>query len=209
LKKTGVVEALLFDLGGVVIRIDFDQAFRKLARHSRLSLKELCDRFTMDQMYERHERGEIEFPDYANHLRKVLELDCSDREIITGWNAIFVGEISETLALIESVRKNIPCFAFTNSNVVHQAAWSSHYPGVTGVFEKIFVSSELGIRKPERRAFDRVAEGMGFDSSNILFFDDTRENVDGALNAGLQSVLVNSPADVKNALLSLEGVSID
>jgi putative hydrolase of the HAD superfamily len=204
-----MVKALLFDLGGVLISIDFERAFRKLEQHSRLSLIELQDRFAIDHMYERYERGEIEFPDYANHLRNVLELDCSDSEIAAGWNAIFVEEITDTLTLIESVRNTIPCFAFTNSNSVHQAVWSSNYPGVMGVFEKIFVSSELGIRKPERRAFDRVADSMGFDSSNILFFDDSRENIDGARDAGLQSVLVNSPADVEKALLDIVGVGID
>ena len=196
----------MFDLGGVVIRIDFDRAFQKLEQHSQLSLIEFRDRFAMDHMYEKHERGEIEFPDYANHLRKVLELDCSDSEIAVGWNAIFVEEITETLALIESAKNQLPCFAFTNSNSVHQAVWSSNYPGVMSVFEKIFVSSELGIRKPERRAFDSVADAMGFDSSKILFFDDSQENVIGAQDAGYQSVFVKSPADVKNALLEIGGV---
>ncbi len=53
------IKALLFDLGGVVMEIDFNSAFAHWQRISRLSLAELKAAFTFDVPYQRHERGEI------------------------------------------------------------------------------------------------------------------------------------------------------
>jgi putative hydrolase of the HAD superfamily len=58
----------------------------------------------------------------------------------------------------------------------------------------------MGLRKPERAAFERVARAIGVAPGRILFFDDTEANVAGARAAGFQAVHVRSPEDVAAAL---------
>ena len=194
------IKALLFDLGGVVIDINFDLAFQAWAKKSLLTYEEIRENFSMDSRYEQHERGEISTSEYFNHLRKILKLESSNEDIALGWNAIFVGEINETLSTILKRKRDIPCFAFTNSNPMHQAFWMAAYPRVISAFDHIFVSSSLGLRKPERAAFSAISQATGVDLANILFFDDTPENVEGAREAGLQVVYAKTPSDVKEAL---------
>ena len=197
------VEALLFDLGGVVIGIDFERAFRAWEEQSALSVEEMRRRFRMDEAYEKHERGEIGALEYFSHLRLVLALEGTDASIARGWNAIFLGEITESTSYIRAAAERIPCFAFSNSNPTHQAWWTSSYPGVVALFHRVFVSSELGMRKPERAAFEAVSAAMNFAPGSILFFDDSIENVRGAKAAGLRAVHVQEPADVKSALVEI------
>lgn len=197
------VQALLFDLGGVLINIDFQRAFGRWQTFSALSLEEIRDRFRFDAAYEQHERGEISATGYFAHLVRQLELQDDHPAIAEGWNAIFTGEIGETLALVRAARAHLPCYAFSNSNAVHQAAWSRMYPAVVQAFDRIFVSSDIGLRKPERRAFEYIADAIGVPVQSILFFDDLADNVAGARAAGLQAVLVRSPADVHAALVAL------
>ena len=197
------VAALLFDLGGVVIDIDFDQAFQTWERQSKLSLEEIRSRLEMDTAYQRHERGEIKAAEYFRHLRKKLELEGNDEEIGRGWNAIFIGEIPQSLNHIRAAKNRLPCFAFTNSNPTHQTEWETVFPRVVASFDRVFVSSELGFRKPDYAAFDAIAQATGISLSSMLFFDDTLENIDGALNAGLQAIHVQTPMDVKRALTTL------
>ena len=194
------VKALLFDLGGVVINIDFDRVFRHWATISALSFAELKSTFHFDTAYQRHERGEIDAAEYFDHLRKTLALEGSDDEIAIGWNAIFVAEIPTVLEAINQVRSLRPCYAFTNTNPTHLAAWKSGYPAIFKSFDRIFISSDLGLRKPELRAFAAIADQIGTTCRDILFFDDTLENIEGAKQAGLQTVHVRSPADVQQAL---------
>jgi HAD superfamily hydrolase (TIGR01509 family) len=67
-------------------------------------------------------------------------------------------------------------------------------------FRRVFVSSEMGLRKPELASFDFIAREIGVAPGRILFFDDTLANVEGARRAGLQAVRVSGPDDVRNAV---------
>src|SRR4051812_32651495 len=128
-------EILLFDLGGVLIDIDFSRALRAWQSFSRLSFDELKQAFRFDEHYARHERGEITAAQYFGHLTSVLELDAQDTDIERGWNAIFVSEVAETLALVRAARERMPCHVFTNTNAAHQAAWSRLFPTVAHSFD--------------------------------------------------------------------------
>jgi FMN phosphatase YigB (HAD superfamily) len=193
-------EALLFDLGGVLVNIDFDEALCAWVRYSQLTLEELRQEFRMDEPYAEHERGERDAASYFQHLRTNLRLDATDAQIARGWNAIFLAEISATLRVVERISTVMPCYAFTNSNPTHQVAWMAQYPRVVNAFEQVFVSSQLGVRKPEARAFEAIAARTGIKSSRMMFFDDTYENIVGATDVGLSAVHVSSPEDVMNAL---------
>jgi putative hydrolase of the HAD superfamily len=194
------IAGLLFDLGGVVIDIDFDRALHAWCEWTDLGLEEIRDRFCMDEAYKRHERGQMGTSEYFAHVRKVLELEASDSEIAVGWNAICIDEIAETVDYISSAREQLACFAFTNSNPTHQVFWTTEFPRVVESFHEIFVSSELGLRKPDREAFEAISQRTGISMGEMLFFDDTEENVVGAREAGMQAVHVETHSDVRAAL---------
>ena len=193
-------QALLFDLGGVLIDVDFNRAIEVWAPYSSLSVNDLMRTLAVDVAYQQHERGEITAAKYFNHLAATLKLDATLAEIEQGWNAIFIGEITEARLLVESVCATIPCYSFTNTNATHTAIWRAQFPQITRLFERIFTSHEMGLRKPERAAFEHIVQSTGIPASSILFFDDLLENVEGAKDAGLQSVLVRSPADIASSL---------
>ncbi len=199
----GPIQALLFDLGGVVVEIDFNRAFAHWQPMSRLSLAELKATFTFDVPYQRHERGEITAAEYFAHLAQHLQLHDDPAQIAEGWNSIFIDEITKTRRMVEAARAKLPCYAFTNTNAAHQAAWTKRFPVVVQAFDRVFVSSEIGHRKPGRSAFEFVAQSIGVPIESVLFFDDSLANVEGALAAGLEAVHVRGPADVKAALKEL------
>ena len=190
-------------MGGVVFEIDFERALQTWCNWTSLPIEEIQHRFEMDKAYERHERGEIGASEYFAHIRNVLELEASDSEIALGWNAIYLEEIAETVNYILAVKEKIPCFAFTNSNPTHQVFWMAAYPRAIESFHQIFVSSDLGLRKPEREAFDAIADTTGISLDKMLFFDDTEENVNGARVAGMQAIHVKAHSDVKKALVDI------
>jgi FMN phosphatase YigB (HAD superfamily) len=197
------ISALLFDLGGVLIDIDFERALLHWSNQSQLSVAELRRRFAMDEAYQQHERGEIPASEYFEHLRQTLELDASDSDIERGWNDIFVGEIATTISYVASVQTKLPCYLFSNTNPTHQAFWSNNFPTAIESFQRIFVSSELGLRKPDPQAFEAIAAETGFRLDETLFFDDSEENVSAARRTGMPSVLVRDHSDVATALISI------
>ena len=192
--------ALLFDLGGVVMALDWERAFAHWAAHSGETAAALRARYRFDAPYERHERGEIDEREYYASLSAALGIELPHEAWAAGWGAIFTEEIAPTVRLIEAVKDRVPVYAFSNSNVAHHRVWSRKFARALENFRTVFVSSSLGARKPERAAFEMIARDIGLPPNAILFFDDTLENIEGARAAGFQAVHVKGPQEVRDAL---------
>lgn len=192
--------ALLFDLGGVVLDVDFGRAFAAWAPHSRLPAAQLRERFAFDAPYQNHETGHLESGGYFAHLREMLALECDEATLQAGFNAVLLGEIDETVQLLDAARRYVPCYAISNTNAVHVAAIERAFPGLLPRFARVFVSHEIGHRKPHPAAFEHVLRAIGVPPAEVLLFDDLVANVEAARALGLQAVLVREPADVRNAL---------
>jgi putative hydrolase of the HAD superfamily len=199
----GTVDALLFDVGGVVIRIDFGRAFARWATLGAGDPALLRQRFSHDLPYQRHERGEIGVADYFASLRASLGIDLADAQLLEGWNAIFIEEMPGISRLLGRVAPRLPIYAFANTNQAHAAHLQNRFGDVLGRFRHLFVSSVIGKRKPEAAAFDHVVNAMGVPAGRVLFFDDTLENVEGARKAGLQAVHVTSDTTVADTLAAI------
>jgi glucose-1-phosphatase len=197
-------DALLFDLGRVVIDIDFNRAFSRWAEHARCDQKLIRERFRHDDTaYKRHERGEIDSEEFFANLRASLGIDISDAQLLDGWNAILVGEMPGVSELLTKAAASFPLYAFTNSNREHEQYWSKQFSCLLSNFKEVYVSSTIGLRKPEAEAYDYVVRAIGVSADRIVFFDDSLENIEGARARGLQAVHVKSGADLADALAVL------
>ena len=199
----GDADALLFDLGRVVIDIDFIRTFQCWADHAGCEAASLRERFVRDELYRRHERGEISDAAFFAGLRSSLGVDLTDAQFLEGWNAIFVGEIPGIRPLLARAAQRLPLYALSNTNVPHVACFSDRYADVLGHFRQIFVSSSIGLRKPDAEAYDHVVRAIGVPAARIVFFDDLAENIEGARARGLKAVHVASTDDVADALTAL------
>ncbi len=193
-------KTLLFDLGGVVIDIDFNRVFAIWAGYAGCDTQQIRDRFKMDQPYRDHETGKISGTEFFAGLRRSLDIQISDAEFLEGWNAIFLGERPGMEQELARAAQAFPIYAFSNTNEIHKAVMFSRYARILSHFKTVFISSDLGARKPDAKAFTLVAERMEAGLGQILLFDDTQENIDGAQAIGMQTVLVKSVDEVKEAL---------
>ena len=198
--KAGDIDALLFDLGGVLLGIDFERVVARWAELAGVPVGTLKARFDHGLPYQRHERGEIDAAAYYAALRGSLGIDIGDAQFEDGWNRVFADEIAPTVALMPRLAQRIPLYLFSNTNETHRRHWMEHHAEALRPFKRIFVSSEMGLRKPERASFEHIAREIGVPPHRILFFDDTLENVEGARAAGVPTVWVRSPADVERAV---------
>jgi putative hydrolase of the HAD superfamily len=204
LLSPGSADALLFDLGRVVLDIDFSKVLACWAGHAGCEPAQLVERFsTREEFYHRHETGEISDAEFFGALRASLGIGISDAQFLEGWNAIFAGEMPGIAPLLERAGKRLPLYAFSNTNGAHVEHFSLVYAGVLGHFREIFLSSSIGLRKPHAAAFDHVVNAIGLPASRILFFDDSAENIEGARARGLTAVHVTSTGDVAGALAAL------
>jgi FMN phosphatase YigB (HAD superfamily) len=199
----GAADALLFDLGRVVLDVDFNRTLACWAGHAGCEPEHLFGRFPADENYRRHEKGEIGDAEFFAGLRTSLGIGLSDAQFLEGWNAIFAGEMPGIAELLARAAGRLPLYAFSNTNTAHVDHFSVAYADVLGHFREIFLSSTIGLRKPDAAAYDHVVKAIGVPASRIVFFDDLAENIEGARDRGLTAVHVTSPKDVADALTAL------
>jgi putative hydrolase of the HAD superfamily len=196
-------DALLFDLGRVVLDIDFNKALACWAVHAGCAPSDLAARFVREGAYRHHEVGGIEDAAYFGSLRAELGIGISDAQFLEGWNAIFVGEMPGIAPLLARAAKRMPLYAFSNTNRPHVTHFSKAYADLLGHFREMFLSSTIGLRKPDAAAYEHVVKAIGVPASRIVFFDDLADNIEGARACGLTAVHVTSPDDVAKAFAAL------
>ena len=176
--------AVLLDLGGVLIHVRFERALAHWAAAAGRTPDAFAGRFSPDAAYERHELGELDFAGFADHLRARLGADLVDG----------------AAALVRGAARARALYLFSNTNAAHHAHWSREHAALLAPMHGVFVSHDIGARKPDPEAFRRVVSHIGVAAGEVAFFDDLADNVAGARRAGLMAWQVAGPADVARAL---------
>lgn len=193
-------DALLFDLGRVVLDIDFTRVLKVWSEHAQCAPDDIVDRFTRGDAYMEYERGKISDDAYFAHLRETLSIDLTPAQFLEGWNAIFVGQMPGIAALLTRASQRWPLYAFSNTNAAHAAHFSERHADLLSHFRTVFLSSSISLRKPDAKAYQHVIAEIGLPAERIVFFDDLADNIEAARACGLQTVHVTSPTSVAEAL---------
>ena len=200
MRKNSEIEAIIFDLGGVVFGISLTPIIKSWAKSAGVHPQKIAENFGADSHYERFETSEITPEEYRAHVCSVLEVDLSPEDFDRGWNSIYLDVLPGMESLIKELREHVRLVVLTNTNQIHAPVWRERYSEVLALFEKIFASHEIEARKPDAEAFQIVLDYLEIVPEKTIFFDDNEKNVRGAEALGIQSFIVSSPDDVVEGL---------
>lgn len=198
-----MTQVVLLDLGNVVLGVDFRRVFSSWAASAEVDEQIFYDRWHLDQAYKDHEIGELDFSGYAEALARQFGVDLPLSAWQQGWNDLWTEPFHSVIELLPEIAQKYRLCGFTNTNDTHAACWRSKYSDKLASFDKIYVSSEIGLRKPDKAAFTYVCDRMSVAPGDVVFLDDTRENASGATDAGLDARHVTTEAEVVATLLAL------
>ncbi len=196
------LEAVIFDLGMVLVEIDFRRSFATWAGYAGVDPDLLSSRYAADEAYERHERGELEGEAYLRSVGRQLGIDLTPAQWTRGWVDLLLEPVRGIESLVDALRPGLKRAVFSNTNAMHAAVFAARYGDLLGRFDRVFLSHELGMRKPERQAFERVAAELGVPPSRVLFLDDNDANIAGAQATGMRTVRVGSIDDTRRGLVA-------
>ncbi|AHM76491.1 glucose-1-phosphatase [Yersinia hibernica] len=181
----------IFDLGNVIVDIDFKRVLGVWSKLSSVPLATLSERFTMGEVFQQHERGEISDEDFARQLSDEMGLSLSFEQFAEGWQAVFVALRPEVIAIMQKLRaEGHRVVVLSNTNRLHCYYWPQHYPEVAAAADHMYLSQDLGMRKPEARIYQHVLSAENIPAEQAVFFDDVEANIVAARIEGITGIHV-------------------
>lgn len=181
----------IFDLGNVIVDIDFNRVLGVWSDLSRVPLSTLQSRFQMGESFHQHERGEISDEEFAQRMSDELGLSLSYEQFAAGWQAVFVGVRPEVIAIMHKLRQQGErVVILSNTNRLHCQFWPSQYPEVNAAADKVYLSQEMGLRKPDPAIYQRLLNEEESSAEEAVFFDDNPDNIEAARKLGIHSLLI-------------------
>lgn len=196
-----MVKAIVFDLGGVLIDLDYDRsvrAFREILGYEKIT--ELLDLYHQKGIYGDMEAGRITADTFRSEILKDSRPGCTAADVDRAMAGLLAGMDPAKVPLLERLAQDYPVYCLSNNNEISMKRIHEIYEenGLdwAHVFRKEFVSCRMKMLKPTREIFDAAAAGIGLPPEEILFIDDSPVNVDGALAAGWQAGLYRQGTDL-------------
>ena len=190
-------DVVLFDLGGVLI--DFGGVAPMRALSGIESDDELWHRWLTCRWVRSFERGDCTAQDFATGVVSDWLLPVTPEWFLDSFGNWLGGPLAGADELVSAVRATMPVGCLSNTNSLHWEHHFARWPLLDG-FDYRFLSFELGLLKPDREVFDRVAELLPTPPSRVLFLDDNSLNVDGAAAAGFAAMHVRGVTEARHAL---------
>ncbi|MCS5489079.1 HAD family hydrolase [Algoriphagus limi] len=196
MKKTPDADFLIFDLGNVIIDIDYDRSLSLINQHLPSELHYLLAEFYKTDFHKKYERGQIDSSTFRDEVRAFFQQDWPDEQVDFFWNSLLGTIPAERLELVKRVRQFYQVGVLSNTNLIHIHAVNDILKRDHGlgnfdpVFDWVFLSHEMGLAKPQAEIYEKMLTDLGTAPERVVFFDDLKENVEGAAALGIQAIHV-------------------
>lgn len=187
----------VFDLGNVIVRVDFSPALDWLsARSTKYSSQELRTLLPRSRAYDSYERGELSTEKFAAAFAIELRAEFDFAEFCRVYCEIMPGLVPGMEEVIDALVARGPVYVLSNTCPLHMEYAQKRFP-IYQKFTKAFTSYELRARKPELAIFESLRSELDVSADQLVFFDDLSENVSGAQAAGWNAHLFEDAGQVQ------------
>lgn len=195
-------EAIIFDLGGVLLNLDYDLTEKAFVSLGMKDFSESYSQLQQAHLFDRFERGEVSSFHFINQLLDRLPAGSNGNQVVHAWDAMILDFPAERLEKLEKLASKYRLFLLSNTNDLHIDAVRRSLQKTAGhrelerYFEKTYFSSAIGMRKPNPEIFEFVCTENQLDPAKTLFIDDSPQHVEGAKKAGLDALLLGKNEEV-------------
>ncbi len=182
-----MIKAVLFDLGGVLMRTEDPQHREALAERYGMTYREISK-----LVYERESAvlatlGKITAEEHWQNIQEELDLD--DAELDRFKEEFWAGDVLDEV-LVDFIRG----LGLHYTTALLSNAWDdlrealSDLWEIDDAFDRIFISAEIGLAKPGDEIYQYVIEELGHQPAEMVFIDDFPENVQAARENGINAI---------------------
>lgn len=193
------IKNIIFDLGGIFMNIDYTLTEKAFIQLGATNFSDLYTQHHANELFEGLETGKVTPHQFCEGLRKATNTTLSNNEIFTAWNAMLLDFPVERLQWLEQIKQRYNVYLYSNTNQIHYNAFIPIANAAIGsntfnnYFIKAYYSHEFGLRKPYAASYTAILKEQNILAQETVFIDDTLKNIQGAQEAGLQTIHLVAP----------------
>lgn len=192
-----MIKTVIFDLGGVIVPLDFPRGYRELEKRCPFPAAEIPKRIGTTDLVPRFECGKIGKEQFHQELSKLLDLDASYEEFCGLWTSIFHPESFLPVDWMQAIRKTHRLLLLSNTNEIHFEMIRKNYRHLD-YFDGYVLSYEVGVMKPNAPIYEAAIRQAGCAPEECFFTDDVAPYVEGARRAGIDAVQFQNATQLRN-----------
>lgn len=186
------VDAIIFDLGGVIIDINYDKTIHAFENLGMKDFHTVYSQAAQTNLFDDFETGQISAQRFINSLLPYLPVGTSPNKVVHAWNQMLLGIPIEKIALLNHLKEKYPLYLLSNTNEIHVPIVKREWAKVSdepmeSIFKKVYFSHEINLRKPNLETFKHVCDEQNLIPERTLFIDDSFQHIEGAKKYGLQT----------------------
>lgn len=174
--------SVIFDLGGVLVSVDFMRACARLESAGGGPAAVIRDAILGGGEKIGFDTGRLGPQEFAARICAVVGLRLPYSEFAEIWCDIF-DEKPEVTGLLDEIGRRADLMLLSNTDPLHLEYVRSRY-GFLEKFGRLVLSYEVGHAKPARQIYER-ALGLATPGTPMIYFDDVPEFVSAARACGL------------------------
>ena len=204
-----MIKISVFDLGGIIFKIDKNQAIRRFNEVGFDDAASYLDAFTQVGIFGDLESGRITAEQFRCQLSELAGKNLSLDDCAYGWQGYVVELPQRNLdKLIELRQRGFRLSLLSNTNPfmmqwARSNAFDGRGHGLDHYFDALYLSYEMGIMKPESRIFERMLQGEKAKPEETVFIDDSAHNTAVAASMGIHVLQPDNGADWSGMLENL------
>ena len=184
-------QAILFDLGRVLIDFDFRRGFRALEGFCPYTAAEIPHRLAGTGLVERFETGLIEPRDFVAEMCRTLDLKVDFDQFSQIWSSIFT-DILIPESMLEGLGRRYRLVLVSNTNALHFEMLRETYGHLLRHFDDLVLSYEVHAMKPRAEIFQAAVERAGCRPQECFYTDDIAAYIEAARRMGIDAAAFES-----------------
>lgn len=200
--------AILTDLGGVLLPINFQVMCRKFALSSSLSAGKIKRLFLSPTPTHRNfGLGLVSSKRFYGYMKHVLSLkNVGYEEFVSVYTGVFKRN-EKVIGIFRDLSKRYPLALISNNNVLRYGAQSKLLGKDMHLFKEVILSFELHTMKPKNKIFLETTKRLGINPGACVYIDDKKSNMTGAGKLGMKCIHFKSAAQLMADLKKI-GVAV-
>lgn len=189
------VNCVIFDLGGVLVNLDWDACVDSFIEIGVESIKDILSTTHQKGLLLDYELGKITTVEYREKIKEISTKPLKDSEIDDALTSLLVNIPEEKLNLIFELKKHYKVFMLSNINeisfeYIKENFFTTGGKQIEDYFDKWYLSYEVGLSKPDARIYQTILDDNNLIAEECLFFDDSPMNVEAARKLGFQAEVI-------------------